>query len=166
MTTAKAFEIRGVHVLVGMLAFFGIVIAINVAFAIAAVGSFPGEDVRRSYLQGLNYNAVLAERRDQAAAGWQARASLIETESGPAVRVVLHDADGRPIEQAALEGQLRWRADARRDRELAFEPRADGAYVAPLETLLAGRWAMRARARGANGEGLDFEAELTWPPSR
>lgn len=165
MTTAKTFEIRGVHVLMGMLAFFGIVIAVNVVFAVEAIRSFPGEDVRRSYLQGLNYNSTLAERRAQAAMGWQARASIVETENGPAVRVLLRDAAGQPIDRAALDGELRWRADARRDRPLTFQSVGAGAYVAPLESLPEGRWVMRAQARNPQGEGLDFEAELTWPSS-
>ena len=73
---ATHFQVRGWHVLTALLAFFGAIIAVNIAFAVIAVRSFPGEDVRRSYVQGLQYNDTLAERRVQQALGWQASADL------------------------------------------------------------------------------------------
>jgi nitrogen fixation protein FixH len=166
MSARGATQIRGAHVLAAMLCFFAAVIAINVAFAVAAVRSFPGEDVRRSYLQGLNFNDTLAQRRAQAAIGWSVRSELIETRQGPAVHLRLRDAEGRAIRDASVEGALRWPTDARLDRSLAFEPRGDGVYVARLAQLRAGRWIMRARASNAAGGSLDFEAELTWPSTQ
>jgi nitrogen fixation protein FixH len=156
-------QIRGGHVLAAMVLFFAAVIAINVAFAVAAVRSFPGEDVRRSYLQGLNYNETLAERRLQAATGWSAGARLVETGEGAAVELMLRDGQGRPLEDASLNGDLRWPTDERLDRALAFEPRGEGVYVAPLANLHAGRWVLRGNATSTDGRSLDFEAELTWP---
>lgn len=166
MTTEAPFRVRGVHVLLGMLLFFGAVIAINVAFAVAAVRSFPGEDVRRSYLQGLNYNETLAARRLQAANGWRAGATLIQTGDGAAVQLALHDAHDRPLRNVSIKGDLRWPTDEHLDRALAFEPRGEGVYVAPLRTLQAGRWVLRGSVISTDGQSLDFEAELTWPSTR
>jgi len=166
MTAVSTFRVRGVHVLIGMALFFGAVIAINVAFVVAAVQSFPGEDVRRSYLQGLKYNETLTERRAQSLRGWQARVELAESGSGAEVRVILQDADGAPLEGASVAGELRWPTDARLDRALAFEARGGGVYAAPLGALHQGRWTLRARADGGDGAALDFQAELTWPSTR
>jgi nitrogen fixation protein FixH len=163
MTATTPFRVRGVHVLVGLLLFFGAVIAINVAFAVAAVRSFPGEDVRRSYLQGLNYNETLAARRLQAANGWRAGAIFIQTSDGAAVELTLHDAQDHPLRNVSINGDLRWPTDERFDRALAFEPRGEGVYVAPLTNLQAGRWVLRGSAVNTDGQSLDFEAELTWP---
>jgi nitrogen fixation protein FixH len=164
--TAATGRIRGVHVLLAMLAFFATVIAVNVTFVVFAVQSFPGEDVRRSYLQGLNYNVTLAERRSQAALDWSAAASLVERDGAPAVELVLRDGEGRPINGLTASGELRWPTSARFDHALAFEPRGEGRYVARVEGLAPGRWVLRGRAEQNASDALNFEAELTWPSSR
>lgn len=155
-------KVKGAHVLAALLAFFAIVIAVNVTFVVFAVQSFPGEDVRRSYLQGLNYNATIAERRAQAAIGWGATAAL-SGQDGGIVEVALRDAEGAPLNGLTLAGALRWPTDGRRDHELVFESHGQGRYVARVPALVAGRWVLRARAERSDGQGLDFEAELTWP---
>lgn len=160
------FELRGIHVLIGLLVFFGAVIAMNVAFAIVAVRSFPGEDVRRSYLQGLQYNDTLDARRAQAALGWIATAALASAETGARVDVRLMTRDGAPLNGVALTGDLQWPTDSRRDHALRFEPVGGGLYSARMGELPAGRWRLRARASDSHGGALDFESELTWRPSR
>jgi nitrogen fixation protein FixH len=162
MTASKPFEIRGWHVLTALLLFFGVVIAINVAFAVMAVRSFPGEDVRRSYTQGIQYNDILAERRAQAALGWRASAELVDTNGGPALEVTLHSRDGAPLSGMDVAGALQWPTDSRLDRALSFEEVAAGRYRARVENLQAGRWRLRARAEKDAG-ALDFETELRWP---
>ncbi len=159
-------EVRGWHVLAMLLAFFGAVIAVNVGFAIVAVRSFPGEDVRRSYLQGLQYNDTLATRRAQAALGWRASAALNANARAILVEVNLTARDGRPLANLVLDGALQRRTDARLDRDLAFEQIAPGHYVARVDGLPPGAWRLRARAEDARGGALDFESELTWPISR
>jgi nitrogen fixation protein FixH len=165
MSTAARFQIRGWHVLAGMLAFFGVIIAVNIAFAVIAVRSFPGEDVRRSYLQGIRYNDALAERRAQAALGWQAAASLRQRDGEAILEISLRQDNGAPINAAALSGALQWPTQARFDRELAFTPIGDGRYEARLGALQSGRWRLRAHAENEAG-ALDFESGLRWPPSR
>jgi len=156
------FELRGWHVLAGMLGFFGVVIAVNVAFTMAALESFPGEDVGRSYVQGLHYNATLAERQAQAALGWRASARLEPSAEGARVVVRLRDAQGTALEGAALVGTLQRPTDARLDRDLAFSALGGGVYAAPVGALHQGRWRLRAHAARA-GDALDLEAQLTWP---
>lgn len=160
----KSFELRGWHVLAIMLAFFGAVIAVNVAFAVVAVRSFPGEDVRRSYLQGLHYNQTIAERRAQAALGWQAEAALQGGANDASLLVELHARDGAPLDQAQVTGELERPTDSRLDRAISFENAGGGRYVARLDgPLHEGRWRLRARAENASGGALDFEANLIWP---
>lgn len=158
-----SFELRGGHVLAGLLLFFAAIIAINIAFAVAAVRTFPGEDERRSYTQGLHYNDVLAERRAQAERGWRARSELARTSSGARLIVHLADRAGAPIDDATINAVLRWTPNESGDRSLSFTPIGDGAYAAELGELSSGRWDLRARAEDRNGRALDFEAELIWP---
>jgi nitrogen fixation protein FixH len=164
VSTTRPFSIKGGHVLFALLAFFAAVIAVNVIFAIYAVRTFPGEDVRRSYLQGLHYNDTLSERRAQATLGWRATASLAPTNGGATLEVVLRDRDGNLLDGAVLSGDLRWPTTSHHDRSLSFSQNGAGRYQAELGALPDGRWLLRARA--ARGEGsLDFESELSWRAS-
>ncbi|MGE0829770.1 MAG: FixH family protein [Hyphomonadaceae bacterium] len=161
------FEIRGAHVLIAMLAFFGAIIAINVGFTIAALNTFPGEDAPRAYVQGVRYNEILAEKRAQAALGWRASAALQSEADGAALLVRVIDREGRGVNGLWLEGALRRPLDARLDRALSFTPAGDGLYRAALEPLAAGQWRLRASARRAQTSGaeraFDIGAHLTWP---
>ena len=157
------FILRGWHVLAMMLAFFAAVIAVNIAFAVFAVQTFPGEDVTHSYAQGLNYNETLAERRAQAAAGWRAEAGLSQQGGQSVLQVTLLTRDGTPIDGAQIQGTLRWPTDSRRDRALSFRPAGHGLYVAQLGALPSGDWRLRARAQ-TSSDALDFESELAWTP--
>lgn len=167
MTTRarRPFELRGWHVLTMLLTFFGIVIAVNVLFAVIATRSFPGEDVRRSYLQGLRYNDTLAERRAQAALGWRAAVTLRGDAADARVEVSLTDRDGRPLAGLNIGGDLRRPTQQRLDRPLVFTAEGAGRYVARVSDLPPGVWRLRARAEGASGAGLDFESEMTWTHS-
>jgi nitrogen fixation protein FixH len=159
---ATSFEIRGWHVLAALLAFFAAIVAVNVAFAVMAIQSFPGEDVRRSYLQGMQYNDTLAERRAQAALGWRAATALGERNGEAVLVVTLRQRNGEPISAASLSGELQWPTNASFDRALTFAALGGGRYEARLGALYRGRWRLRARAEGESG-ALDFESELTWP---
>jgi nitrogen fixation protein FixH len=163
--TRRTFEVRGWHVLAALLGFFAIVIAVNVGFAVIAVRSFPGEDVRRSYLQGLAYNDTIAARRAQAVLGWDASARIEGDAAAATILVELRSRSGEPINSATVTGDLRWPTDARRDRRLEFERTGDGRYRALVGALPQGRWQLRANAADASGGALDFESELTWPTS-
>lgn len=166
MDTSSTFTVRGGHVLAGLILFFAAIIAINVAFAVAAVRTFPGEDERRSYTQGLHYNATLAERRHEAAIGWQARTELTPTQSGARLIVRLADRAGAPVEGASLEGVLRWPPNESGDRQLVFVSQGGGVYAADIAALSPGRWDLRARAHDPGNRSLTFESELTWPSTR
>ena len=58
------FELKGWHVLLILMAFFGVMFSVNGVFLYHAITSFPGEDVKKSYVQGLNYNDTLAVRAE------------------------------------------------------------------------------------------------------
>lgn len=161
---SRAFELKGAHVAWGMGLFFGAIIAVNAVFITLAVGSFPGEDVRRSYLQGLRYNETLAQRRAQAELGWRASAALTAEPAGAAVLVQLRDAGGRPLEGLSLTGALRRPVDARLDRELSFESLGQGRYRAALGELPPGAWELRAEAASGGEQRFTLARRMTWRP--
>ena len=158
-------ELKGAHVLAAMLLFFGAIIAINVAFSIVAVRSFPGEDERRSYLQGLHYNDKLEERAAQAALGWRASMEMASQGAAAQLKVRFVDRNGLPVEGLAIEGKLRRPATTRDDRTVVFTALGDGVYVADMGPISAGAWTFQGIAN-RRPERFEFERRMTWTPPR
>ena len=52
------FVLKGWHVLLMLVGFFGFMFVVNGIFLWAAITSFPGEDEQKSYMQGLHYNEI------------------------------------------------------------------------------------------------------------
>ena len=65
-------EIRGRHVLIGMIAFFGLIFLANGIFLYYALTTFGGGDTGSPYRSGLHYNETLAEAARAAERGWKA----------------------------------------------------------------------------------------------
>jgi len=166
MTNAKSpepgagFILRGWHVLAMLLTFFAVVIGVDVGFSVIAVRTFPGEDIRNSYMQGNQYNATLAERAKQSALGWTAQADLTVNRDGPVVTLRLRDAKGQPLTGATLAGRLRRPATTKADRTLVFSSAGDGSYVAQAGDLEPGAWDLAVRATRGSAT-FDIGARLT-----
>ncbi|WP_158025578.1 FixH family protein [Maricaulis sp. W15] len=149
--------LRGWHVLIMIIAFFGVTIGVNAAFITLAVQTHPGEDVPRSYVQGLNYNDTLDRRDAQAALGWQARINLVERD----LLVAISDAQGAPVGNLALAGTLIHRADTDRDCPLDFTETRPGVYRGSLPCEGSGDW--RVEVHTVEGAPFEMVSEL-WLP--
>ena len=122
--------------------FFVVIIAVNLVLAFKAVSTFPGLEVRNSYVASQTFDA---ERRAQAALGWTARAAV---EGGELV-LALTGPDGRPVADAKLGGVFGRATVRTADQALAFA--FDGsAWRAPV-TAGPGQWHVALTATAADG---------------
>lgn len=159
MINTPAFTLKGKHVLAIILAFFATIIAVDVAFSVVAINSFPGEEEKRYYVQGLHYNQTLEQRTVERALGWRAAAGF---KSSGALTIQLRDAAGLPVE-AELRGMLRRPVDARLDRPVAFTALGEGRYRVAIQDLALGAWDLRVEA--IQGEKrFSIERRLIWAP--
>lgn len=156
-------RLTGYHVLFILLGFFGIMIAVNVVFTVFAVKSFPGEQVERSYVQGLNYNQVLEDREQQAELGWTTELGFEASETGDALLVnnwysetgeglAALDVTVTLTRPASEEGQLR----------LTLSPNGPGRYEAGIENLAGGVWHAEISASSTDGASATAHKTLTW----
>ncbi|GJL96197.1 MAG: ferredoxin [Hyphobacterium sp.] len=143
-------EIKGHHVLFALIAFFGVVILVNIIFVAQAFRTFSGEDEPRSYIQGIHYNDVLERREAQAALGWSADSTV--TRSG--VRLAIADADGLPVTGLIMDAYLRHPTDSGLDIMLDLQTSGAGLYLAEAD-IPAGRWTLLV----STPEGPPFEME-------
>ena len=125
----------GWHMLAMMVAFFGVVIAVNVTMARLALTSFGGTVVENSYVASQEFNGWLENARTAEALGWQVTPDLRD--------------DGRlAISVAGAPDPLTITASARHplgrlpDQQLTFTRTAMGAYLS-VESLAQDRWLVR-----------------------
>jgi nitrogen fixation protein FixH len=135
-------EFTGRHAAAVFIGAFGIIISVNLALAFNAVKTFPGLEVKNSYVASQNFDA----RRDaQQALGWSVRADA----RGGLVMLAITDAQGAPVQVVNLDATLGRATHVKDDLKPDFQ--FDGtAYVAPAE-LGAGNWNIRMTAEAADG---------------
>jgi len=122
--------------------FFVVIIAVNVVMAYQAVHTFPGLEVKNSYVASQTFDA---ERAAQEALGWTARAAL----EGDELTLFLTGPDGAPLQGATLGGVLGRATVETSDQDLAFA--FDGtAWRAPV-AVAPGQWHLRLEAVAVDG---------------
>lgn len=152
------FRLKGWHVLLMMIGFFGIVVTVDVSFAVMAYRTFPGEVSVTPYEDGLLYNKKLAQIAAQQKLGWKAAAAA---EPG-AVVLIIEDAAGQPVRGLRVSGKLERPATETGRLNAAFREIAPGRYEASIgrET---GAWDLTAEARDHAGHLFMAERRLMWP---
>ncbi|MES0071742.1 FixH family protein [Mesorhizobium sp. M0058] len=92
-TTRRPREFTGRHMLAIILAFFGVVITVNLTMATLANTSWTGLVVENTYVASQQFNKKAGEGRAQAALGWTGKLTIAWGE----VRYGLTDAAGKPV---------------------------------------------------------------------
>lgn len=132
----------GRHVAALFIGAFGVIIAVNLVLAVSAVRTFPGLEVKNSYVASQEFDA---HRTAQEALGWTIRADARNGE----VALAITDAGGAPVKVASLEATVGRATHVREDVSPAFV--FDGkSYVAPV-MLGPGNWNIRMKARAEDG---------------
>jgi len=147
-------EINGYHVLAIFGGGFAVVIAANLVLATQAVRTFPGLEVKNSYVASQSFDA---ERAAQQALGWTAGLRL----EGNVLRLDITDATG-PVEARIVEAKLGRKTFAGQDRLLSLAP-SGGAFVADAGGLAPGAWHLWFRAEAPDGTIFRQRLDL-WVP--
>lgn len=144
--------IQGWHVLAGMIAFFGVIFAVNGVFLVSALTTHTGIVSKQPYRKGLDYNKRIAAAALQQKTGWTHTVSL-DHKQGIA-RFVLADKHGRPVSGLAVQGFLGRPSTEQHDTQLTLrETATPGTYSAHVGTLAPGNWLLQLEAREATSDG-------------
>lgn len=125
----------GRHMATILIAFFGVVIAVNLVMARFAVGTFGGTVVDNSYVASQKFNGWLEQARAQEALGWETRIGLDETRH--ALIEIAHD--GKPLAGVAASGIAAHPLGREPSIAMDFIATAPGRLRAS-RPLPAGRW--------------------------
>lgn len=135
-------EITGRHVLIAMIVAFGIIIAANVTLAVSAIRTFPGLEVKNSYVASQNFDR---ERAAQIALGWTLSVTIDANE----LKIAILGPDGKPVRPAGFSAIIGRSTHVADDRAPEFNF-VNGAYTAPLD-LTRGKWELRLEATAESG---------------
>lgn len=135
-------ELTGRHVLMIVLAFYGVIISVNVYMASQAIGTFPGLEGQNTYYASRSFDS---DRRAQTALGWDV------TESYRDGQLVLRmtDAAGAPAKVKDLQVLVGRATIAEFDQTPVFI-REGADFIAPVE-LAYGKWVLRIEALAEDG---------------
>ncbi|MBY0519091.1 MAG: FixH family protein [Sphingomonas sp.] len=143
----------GWHMLAIMVAFFGVIIAVNFTMARFAIGTFGGVVVDNSYVASQRFNGWLAEARAQDKLGWRVVPGI---DSTGRLQIAATDAQG-----ALIGGQMtvtaRHPLGRLPDRTIAMRATPTG-FIADAP-LPAGRWKLRIELN-SNGQSARFEQDV------
>lgn len=157
--TRPHFVLKGWHVLVGFLLFFGADIAVNTIFMVQAYRTFPGEASVTPYEDGLAYNKALAQERAQRALGWKIDAG---GDASGALTVQAFDAKGAPLGDLHVVAQLQRPATETGRKVATFSETAPGVYSANVGPL-SGAWDLEVTAHDEHGDKALAEHRLILP---
>jgi len=132
--------LTGRHVLQWLVAFFGIVLAVNGVLVRAAISTFGGVETLSSYRAGLQFEQEVGLVARQDALHWQVSGTLTRDGTGVAVLdVTVRDAQGTPLSGLTADARLAHPADDRLDRVIAVRSVAGGVFHGAAEAQ-PGQW--------------------------
>jgi nitrogen fixation protein FixH len=141
----------GWHMATILIAFFGVVVAVNLIMARYAVATFGGTVVDNSYVASQHYNHWLAQADRQAKLGWTPKL-MLDSDRRLVVSVAK---DGAPLKNLAASGVAIHPLGQAPSVDLLFAPSASGALISN-QSLPAGRWRVHLTLRrGADAVALD-----------
>ena len=138
MPQRPRFRFTGWHMTAIMVAFFGVVIVVNVLMARIASSSFTGTVVDNGYVASQSFNRWLDQASHDKALGWSVGAHRM---ADGTVKLTLagKGSAGNDLGDAVVSARAVQPLDGRADRALAFVRQADGSYLS-TKPLSAVRW--------------------------
>lgn len=137
-------ELTGRKVLAIVVTFFLVIISVNLFMAYKAINTFPGLEVKNSYVASQQFDA---NRTAQIALGWDVTAAI----EGDRLRLDIIGADGDPVTPATVNATLGRATQIADDQTLEFERAALGYYMADVGDLAGGNWYLRMQAFAEDG---------------
>jgi len=142
----KRRHITGWHATAALVAFFGVVVAVNLVMAMYATSTFGGVVVENSYVASQKYNDWLAAAERQKELGWKITPGV---DKDRRVTVAL------AVEGANVRGYARHPLGREPDVPLSFVAEGDG--FRSVNPLPAGRWTVHLLVKRGNDEARLIE---------
>lgn len=134
-------EIKGWHVFTGFALAFGIIISVNLTLAFNAVRTFPGLEVKNSYVASQSFDK---DRAAQEALNWDVSATLVDNRLSLSIQE-----NGRALSPEILSAVFGRATSVAQDQTPKFD--FDGTALRATVQAGNGNWNLRLKARADNG---------------
>lgn len=134
-------EIKGWHVFTIFALSFGVIVAVNLTLAFNAIATFPGLEVKNSYVASQSFDV---DREAQEALGWEVSAEL--TDNVLRLRILQDAAAIAPMVEQAIFGRATSVA-ADQTPDFVF----DGTALVADVNAGPGNWNLRVKLRAKDG---------------
>ena len=138
-------QFTGWHMLMLAIAFFGVIIGVNVLLAVVSATSWTGMVVQDSYVAGQEFETERIAHEAQIASGWTPDFRYTAGEA----KLTITDGAGKPVDLGEVTVLINRPVGGHDDQTLVLKRLADGEYVAAV-TLKAGPWAAGVSAAKAD----------------
>ncbi len=129
----------GRTILLSLLAFFGVIFAVNGVMIYEALSTLSGVDTDSAYQAGLMYEHEVAQAEKQDARRWQVDAELTPVSAGERLDLSARDATGRPLGGMQAIATFERPTDRRRDRDVVLVEDGGGRFHGNA-AVGAGQW--------------------------
>jgi len=142
-SSASPKPLTGRKVLAMLIAFFGVVIGVNVTMMKLAILTLPGTDVDSAYTASLGYEKEIMAAHDQDARHWQVDAHVRRgADGGATLEVEARDKSGKPMTGLKFQGRFERPTDKRADMPVELAEIGIGVYrgSAPAQLRMMNVW--------------------------
>ncbi|MBR1151660.1 FixH family protein [Bradyrhizobium sp. JYMT SZCCT0428] len=124
-----------------LVAFFGVVIGVNLVMMRFAIQTLPGTEVDSAYSASLGYEKQILAARDQNARNWKVDAHVERSEQGGAtLQIEARDSSGRPMSGLKFQGRFERPTDRRADLLVVLAEVGIGIYRGSALAIAPGQW--------------------------
>ena len=133
--------LTGRKVLFMLVAFFGVVIGVNLIMMKFAIQSLPGTEVDSAYTASLAYSREIGAAQDQNARDWKVDAHIQRAPDGGAtLQVEARDNNGSPMSGLKFKGRFERPTDRRADQPVELAETGIGIYRGSAALIAPGQW--------------------------
>jgi nitrogen fixation protein FixH len=133
--------LTGRQVFLLLVAFFGVVIGVNLVMMKLAIQTLPGTEVDSAYSASLAYKREIAASHDQNARNWKVDAQVQRGPDGRAtLQIEAYDNTGIPMSGLKFQGSFERPTDKRADRPVALAEVGRGIYRGTTPEIASGQW--------------------------
>jgi len=133
--------LTGRKVLIILVAFFGVVIGVNMTLMKLAIQTLPGTEVESAYSASLAYEKEIAAARDQDERHWKVDAHVERVApNGATLQIEARDSKGRPMSGLTFQGRFERPTDRRADLSVVLAEVGNGIYRGSTPAIGPGQW--------------------------
>ena len=133
--------LTGRKVLFMLVAFFGVVIGVNLVMMRLAIQTLPGTEVDSAYSASLAYGKEIVAAHDQNVRKWKVDAHVERSgQGGATLQIEARDNNGRPMSGLKFQGRFERPTDRRADLPVTLAEVGIGIYRGSALAIAPGQW--------------------------